>query len=315
MTLFKQLEKNVSKGNARLFIALLLITSGIWMIIQLSKTYTTEASIKLRVKNIPIDRVLDHELMEVEHEVTASGFKLLWLNLKSNNLDIEMKEFKITDDAYRLGNDKIRSILSEKYLIDGKNISFKEDEIVVNYSKREVKYVRIKPNINYSFATGYNTVDSIQVIPDSVKISGEKQNVDKIDHLETESLQLENIDDTLDQKVNLKVPGNKINMGKNKVKLYLPVQKFTEDEKVVPVEMINVPDSLQVNYFPKNVSINYLIPISRYNKIQIDQFKVQCDFSEKFTKQGIMIPELVERPRNIKNVSIKPYKIEYLIKK
>jgi|GEM_PF-1953386 len=315
MTLFKQLEKNVSKGNARLFIALLLITSGIWMIIQLSKTYTTEASIKLRVKNIPIDKVLNKELMEVEHKVTASGFKLLWLNLKSNTLDIEMKAFKRINDVYKLENEKIRSILSEKYLVDGKHISFKEDEIVMNYSKREVKYVGIKPDINYTFATGYNSVDSIQVTPDSVKISGEKQKVDKIDHLETESLQLENIKDTLDQKVNLKIPGNKINVGKDKVKLFLPVQKFTEDEKVVPVEMINIPDSLEVNFFPKNVSINYLIPISKYNKIQVDQFKVQCDFSEKFTKQGIMIPELVERPGNIKNLSIKPYKIEYLIKK
>lgn len=315
MTLLQQLEKNVSKKNARLFIALLLITSGTWMIIQLSKTYTTDASIKVRINNIPIDKVLSSESMEVDHQITASGFKLLWLDLRSNTLDIDMKEFKRTDDAYILGNDKIRSILSEKYLIDGKDISFKEDEIVVDYSRREVKYVKVRPNINYTFATGYNTVDSIKVIPDSVKISGKKENVDGIDHLETESIQLEDVDDTLDQKAKLKFPGNKIKLGKKQVKVYLPVQKFTEDEKVVPVEMVNVPDSLQVNYFPKNVSINYLIPISRYNKIQIDQFKVQCDFSEKFTKQGFMIAELVGKPEDIKNVSITPYKIEYLIKK
>lgn len=315
MTLLKQLEKTVSKGNARLFIALLLITSGIWMIIQLSKTYRTDAFIKLRIENIPIDRVLSSKLMEVDHQITASGFKLLWLDLRSNTINIDLEEFEETGNSYKLITDKIRSILSERYLIDGNDISFDENEIVVDYSKREVKYVKVRPNINYTFATGYNTVDSIKVIPDSVKISGKKENVDGIDHLETESIQLENVDDSLDQKANLKVPGNNINIGKKEVKLYLPVQKFTEDEKVVAVELINIPDSIQVNYFPKNVSINYLIPISRYNKIQIDQFKVQCDFSEKFTKQGIMIPELVEKPKDIKNVSISPYKIEYLIKK
>ena len=315
MILADKIKKNISKSNARLFFAILLLTSGIWLIIQLSKTYSKNASLKIDITDIPIDRVIDNKTVQVNYKITANGFKLLWLDLKTNRFDVKFSNFKEKGDHYNLNMDKVTTLVSNKFVIKEKNIEFEQDNIRIDFSERMVKKVDVKPQLSYTFASGYNTIDRIKTTPDSVKISGKKNEVAKLSYLKTENVSVENIDDTISLKVKLKVPSSNINVGIDKVEIHLPVQKFTEDEKILPINLINVPDSLQVNYFPKNVSINYLVPISKYNKINEEQFKIECDFNEKFINQGILIPELVKRPNNIKNISINPYKIEYLIKK
>ena len=315
MTFTEVLKENISKSNVRLFFVLLLITSAIWLIIQLSKTYSTRASINALITNIPIDRVVDNKKVNIDYKLKTSGFKLLWLNLKSNQIELSLDNFQASKGFYKLDVNKLASILSDKYLIEENSVEFDKKMISINFSERQVKSVGIKPQLTYTFAPGYNSVGRIDTTPDSVKISGKRNEVAQLSYLKTEEIKVENIDDTLKLQANLKVPSDNINVETNEVELFLAVQKFTEDEKVLPVNLVNVPDSLQVNYFPKNVSVNYLVPISMYNKVNDEQFKIECNYNEKFIKQGILIPELVKKPENIKNISINPYKVEYLIKK
>ena len=133
--------------------------------------------------------------------------------------------------------------------------------------------------------------------------------------MKTEEVNISKVDDTINQFIKIRIPKDDIKIDRKQVEIYLPVEKFTEDEKVIPIQLTNVPDSLQVNYFPKNVSLNYLVPISKYNKITAEQFIVQCDFNNRFSKQGIIIPEVIKKPEPIKNLKISPSKIEFLIKK
>ena len=315
MTFVEVLKENISKGNARLFFVLLLITTAIWLVIQLSKTYSTNASLNAVITNIPIDKVVDNKSFTIDYKLTTSGFKLLWLNLKSDQVKLSLEKFEEKEDSYNLDVSEVAALLNDRYLIKNDNLEFDKNTISINFSERKVKSVGIKPRLTYSFAPGYNSASEIRTTPDSVKISGKKDKVNRLNYLRTEKIKIENVEDTLRLNANVKVPSDDISIETNKVELFLPVEKFTEDEKVLPINLVNAPDSLQVNYFPKNVSVKYLVPVSKYNKINIEQFRIECNFNEKFMKQGILIPKLVMKPGSIKNVSISPYKIEYLIKK
>ena len=111
----------------------------------------------------------------------------------------------------------------------------------------------------------------------------EKKNFRQDKIFKNRKVNISKVDDTINQLIKIKIPKQDIKIDKKQVKVYLPVEKFTEDEKVIPIQLTNVPDSLQVNYFPKNVSLNYLVPISKYNKITAEQFSVvQCDFKIGF---------------------------------
>lgn len=315
MTFNQNLKNYINKGNARLFFALLLVTSGIWLIIQLSKTYTANLSAKILITQVPIDQVLDKKKFTVDYELKTSGFKLFWLDFKSDVIEFELNKFDQSDNAYSLNSRELKSSLTDKYFVNEENIKLNQDTFEIRFSEKEVKYLKVRPEVTYSFAAGYNTVHQLETDPDSVKVSGKKEILEQINYLKTEKVDISKVDDTINRLINIKIPKQEINIEKEQVKVYLPVEKFTEDEKVIPIKLTNVPDSLQVNYFPKNVSLNYLVPISKYNKITAEQFSVECDFKNRFSKQGIIIPKVIKKPEHIKNINISPSKIEFLIKK
>ena len=315
MTFNQNLKTYISKGNARLFFALLVITSGIWFIIQLSKTYNANLSVTVEITQVPIDQVLNRKKITIDYELKASGFKLFWLDYKSNVIEFELDELDQSENAYSLNSKEIKTSLKDRYFVKEENIKLNKETFKISYSEKEVKYLKVRPNVTYSFAAGYNTIDQLETDPDSVKVSGKKEILEQIKYLNTEKINISKVDDTINQLIKIKLPKQDINVDKKKVKVYLPVEKFTEDEKVIPIQLVNVPDSLQVNYFPKNVSLNYLVPISRYNKVKAEQFVVQCSFKDRFSKQGIIIPRVIKKPDHIKNINISPSKIEFLIKK
>ena len=315
MTFNQNLKNYISKGNARLFFALLLVTSGIWLIIQLSKTYNANLVVTIEITEVPVDQVLEKEMFTIDYELKTSGFKLFWLDFKSNLIDFELSKLDQSENAYTLNSKEIKASLTDKYSVNENNIKLNQDTFKIHFSEKEVKYVKVNPDINYSFAAGYNTVHQLKTDPDSIKISGKKNILDQIKYLKTEKVDISKVDDTINRFINIKIPKEEINIEREQVKVYLPVEKFTEDEKVIPIQLVNVPDSLQVNYFPKNVSLNYLVAISKYNKITAEKFIVQCDFENRFSKQGIIIPKVIKKPQHIKNINISPSKIEFLIKK
>jgi len=315
MNINQNLKTYISKGNARLFIALLLITSGIWFIIQLSKTYKADLSVNIKFTDIPINQVIDNKKISVNYELKATGFKLIWHDFKSNIIDYSLNKLNQSEQSYLLNTDLIKDSLKNKYFIKEENIKFNKDTIKINFSEKEVKYVKIKPLVSYSFASGYNTIHQLKTNPDSIKVSGKKNILNQIKYIKTKKIKITDVNDTINQLINLRTPKEEIDVKEEQVKIYLPVQKFTEVKKVVSVQITNVPDSIQVNYFPKNVSLNYLVPISKYNDISTEQFKVECDFKDKYSKQGIIIPKVTKKPDYIKNINISPSKIDFFIKK
>ena len=83
MALNQSLKNYINKGNARLFFALLLVTTGIWFIIQLSKTYTTNLSITVQITQAPIDLVLEKKeiTLIISSKQTVLNYSGLILNL------------------------------------------------------------------------------------------------------------------------------------------------------------------------------------------------------------------------------------------
>lgn len=315
MTSLQKVKKYISRKNARTFFSLLLITTGIWLILQLSKTYTTDAKVTLNIVDIPMEKLLESENLRLSYQIEASGFKLFWLDFKSNNIEIELENFNQKQNSLFLNTDKLKVILANKYSTDSTNIKFRKNMLSLSYTDKQSKYVKIKPDINYSFSSGYNSTNELRLLPDSIKISGSEDQIRKIESIKTNPYVFNNLKDTLRENIKLVNINQSISLSNKKITAFLPVQKFTEDEKKVDIKLINVPDSIQVNFFPKYVRINYLVPINKYNKVSNEQFQIICDFNKKYENEGIMIPKVKLKPYFIKNINMRPSKIEYLIKK
>ena len=153
--------------------------------------------------------------------------------------------------------------------------------------------------------------------PDSVVVVGAKDLVSKVNFVETEKVVLSDVKKNLLETVQLKIPKktNNLTFSNENVILKAKVEKFTEGALKIPVNVINVPESINLKYFPKEVSVSYYVSLSNFNSILAKDFKVVCDYNKVVNNQPLLVPEIERFPKLVKNVKIKQQRIEFIILK
>jgi hypothetical protein len=96
----------------------------------------------------------------------------------------------------------------------------------------------------------------------------------------------------------------------------LPVSKFTEAYFEVPIETINVPDSLELKTFPRIARLTFLISLNKYDKIKPNDFRVEVDFNDIEKMLGQKLPiKLTFSPKAAHSVKYHPENVEFILEK
>jgi hypothetical protein len=107
---------------------------------------------------------------------------------------------------------------------------------------------------------------------------------------------------------------NQVAFSKKKVRLIIPVDKFTELSYLVNINHLNVPDTLILKTFPNSVKITFRVTLSYFYKVSPDIFEPYVDFNEIETsissKLKVMLNDV---PEYIHSVTVYPSSVEYLI--
>ena len=142
--------------------------------------------------------------------------------------------------------------------------------------------VPVKPNFNISYSPGYNVLNTIVTIPDSVKIIGPESLLLKIDKIETEVLRRKEVYKPFSTQLSLisETKNSQIKVKTKAVTVNVNVEKFTEGILSLPVNIINVPKDVKVNYFPKTINLSYYTSLENFNTIDVNDFEVVCDYNE-----------------------------------
>jgi hypothetical protein len=128
-------------------------------------------------------------------------------------------------------------------------------------------------------------------------------------------LALSNIRTNISETVKLKLPkkNKDLTFSNTEVVLKAVVEKFTEGTLKIPVSIINVPETITLKYFPKEVNVSYYVSLDDYKTISPTDFKVVCDYGKVIGNQSVLVPELVKFPKNVKNATISQKRIEFII--
>lgn len=310
---FKQLlkSKKLNVFGAFFLLAFILLYAS-----KLSQNYTENLTFKLDFKNIPESNVLIQQDSVVEVVVSASGFRLLPLFFEDNvlrvdyNTDITQtsnKYFWISKDI----KPKIQSQMGEQVQI----LSVKPDTLWFKFEALAVKKVPVKLGSEVVFKPGYDVVGNFKIEPDSVKIIGSETDIKMINSIETEPFPKTEVHKDIDVSLQLNLPEsyNHLKLSSRKVVISGKIEKFTEGTVNVPVVITNVPSNVQLNFFPKTVTVSYYLPLQEYKTVKPSQFKVECDYSSIVeNKQSYLIPKLVKKPTSVKAARLKQKKIEFI---
>jgi YbbR domain-containing protein len=314
-------EKILLNKRVATFLCCIFISVLFWFLMTMAKEYTITVAYPVNYINSPKDKVIANNLPEkINIEIKSKGFFLLAYEFKDPQMvyvDLnESRSMGIRNHHYLLTNSQINNF-TDQFSSRIKIQRIVPDTIFLNFNKKITKRVPVKANLKLGIDSRYQQSDSVKLIPGFVDISGAADVIDKVDHVETIPVSLENIDKT--QTINLKIAvdsGKKgFELNPSQVKALVTVVKFTEANIELPIEAINLPPGYTLKSFPDKVNVRYNVAFDNYDKINAQQFRAVIDYKKADPGSNKLRITLEKFPMDIRSVKLNPERVEFILKK
>ncbi|WP_299103796.1 YbbR-like domain-containing protein [uncultured Tenacibaculum sp.] len=303
----------------KVFFGFLFAAALMWLLINLSKEYSSVVKYEVNYINLPQNKVYkSNPIKHLDIIVEGSGFKLFAENLSTPqiNLDLETLQKKGRSHYFFLPKN-IQSQIQKQLRKGIKILAIEKDSIIVSLDKLASKKVPLKPNVKLNFQLGYDLAKPIEVTPSTIAISGTQSQLNEIKELVLEELTLSNVSGNVSKALKIISPKqSSIKFEEKEALINLEVDKFTEGEVDVPITIKNIPSHIQLNIFPKKVKVTYKVGLSNFNKISSESFVIICDYQKALNDNvNFLIPQIKDKPTMISSVRLSPNKIDFLINK
>jgi len=309
LQLFRSKKLNV-------FVLFFIISLTILILSKLSQNYQGTLVFKVKPINVKETQViLNDSSNQLNITLDTYGFKWLRYAVSKPIVEVDLESDVILKDTILIWTEKKGfSNISKQLGKDIKVININPDSLVFRYDVNQVKKVPIKADLDVSFLQGFNTLDSIKVTPDSIKLIGPASLLKSIDFIKTKHKSFSDLKGNVDKPIQLVVDSisDEVKVESNIVQFHLEVSKFTEGVVTLPVTIVNVPEDVKINYFPKQITVKYATTINDFNSISEEDFKVECNYANSKNK-SYLIPKIVASPKNVKNIRLQEQQIEFII--
>lgn len=309
-----------NKRKVKVFLFILVLTSILWLLIELSKTSIGTAKFKLEYTNVPANKLMQSKpISNLNITLKAPGFSLLKYKLKTQKIAVNLKNsVKSGSNYYLLPNNQI-TYLNGQLAKETEIIGVLEDTIFLDLGVNMSKKVPVNPSLDIKFKLGYNLIDSIIIIPDSILVTGSKKLIDSIQELTTSILEIQDVYENINEDININLPTKDkyFTVSTTKVKIIANVDKFTEGKFKIPVAIINQPEGIIINTFPREIEVIYQAGLSNFNKISSNSFLIVFDY-EQYNKDTLiqyLTPVIKKKSEFISSLKVQPAQIEFLIQK
>lgn len=311
-----KLIKSVKSKRINIFLMFLVVSFGILILTKLSKIYTNTIAFNIVMQNVPeTDVILSDSTPILNISLKTQGFNFLKYYIKKPVIGINFSEnINKTNGVYTWNNKTAYSDIISQFDKDIEVLHINPDTLQFKYDKNDIKRVPIVLNTNVEFKLGHDLLDDYKLTPDSVKIVGPKSVLSEINKIETDTLQLNEVFSDINSNVKLKlISADLLKYSPTEVLVFANVDRFTEGRLKVPVEVVNVPDSIGIKYFPKIVTISYYTSLTNYKSVNNTDFKVICDFNDVTHNQQYLLPKIINKPTEVRNLKINLKQIEFII--
>ncbi|MDB4108498.1 YbbR-like domain-containing protein [Flavobacteriaceae bacterium] len=313
----KNIKSNIIQGKRlNVFVLFLSLSFLISLLSKLSNTYTQTLQFELQPTQIESNElIVSKRSKAINVTLSGRGFELLKYYISEPVIDVDFSQLNKDKTHYywteRNQLEKIINHFDAKITVKAIN----PDTVLFPYDHQFIKKIPVTVLINTSFAVGYDLVNSYRAVPDSITVIGPESILKSMTTVRTKLLNLDAVNSNIDQDVNLDLPikSNQLKYSHQTVSISAEVSKFTEGSVNVPVTIINVPDAVNINFFPKEIPVIFYATLKAYNSIDAGDFSVECDFNSLNIDNNYLNPVLVNQPINIKTAKLKVTQLEYVI--
>lgn len=321
-------DKARQKGKFRkkfsIFLLCLFLSTFMWLFIKLTRDYTLDFRFAITYKNFPKHLVLsDIPDSVLTIGLNAKGFKLLaarYLHRKPS-LEVNCKDGRIRHNADGF---YMRFVVSRllpqlnKQLPSSHSITFvSPDTITLHFTDASHKKVPVMLRLATSFRKQYQLYDRIKLSPDSVIVTASPSVLDTLHFVETEAITKKNLDESQKFTLRLKVPlsPGQMRISDDSVQVFIPVEKYTEADFIVPIEVKGASGQTHIKTFPDKCTITCMVPVKDFRHVNAGMFSASAAFSPGLVKTSKLKVSLTQWPQRINILKIAPAEVEFIILK
>ncbi len=314
-----KIDKLKNDRQLIVFLVCLLIASALWFLNALSKDYSTTVSYPVKYVNPPKNEFLANELPDkLDLKVDAHGFTLLRHKLSLSfspivlNLSNITKDVNPVADIYTVNSKSLIRRISEQVSNEITITDIQPEVLKILFDSLKSKSVPVKSDITIDFKPQYKLKAPVYATPENVKITGPSIILDSIDTIRTDVKTFSKVDANLERMVDLIAP-EKTSVMPPKVKINIEVEKFTEKELTIPIQIKNKPDNVSVKLFPSEVKVVFTVGLSEFDKIKPSDFEASVDFNSAEKGSDNIVVTIDKKPEVNQLVRFSPERVEFLI--
>ena len=300
------------KPNVITIILSALFSVVLWVFVSFSEDYSTNITVPIEFTDFKDDYTIQFQsARETSLTLQGKGWALAQITMGPKNI------FEISTDS-KTGKQQIqvRDELSHNPWLTSSVQVTRVNPPQVEYTMERINYksIPIVPNISIGTKENYGLVSEVTTKPDSVRISGPKSIVKKLNAVITKSIVFDELDDKVVLKVDLE-PVNHITFENNSCTINFDIQKIVDKNfKDITVEVIDLPPSRELLLFPSKINVTLRGGIKKLGTLNQDEIRAYVKFQQAFTDTlGIVVPT-IEIPGYTKTTNIEPKNLEYIIK-
>jgi YbbR domain-containing protein len=318
--------ETINKRNDRrplIFLASLVIASVLWLVNVMGKTFETEVSMPINYTNLPQEVVMVNQPTEaLQVRIEAHGFTLLRnrLRLSFYPINFNMKAFLTHIDGARPGvrhhlpSNRFHGYIAKQIGSEISIVSIFPDTLYFEFDKVVEKKKPVKGDFELTFAKQYFLYDSIKFEPDSIMVRGPQKMLDTLSFVKTEKRKYKNLNANQKRKVKL-AENEQLKFDRKTVEAYIPVSIFSEYTANVPINVINIPDSLSMVTFPGSVKVTCQVAVPDYGNINPSNFLFVVDYEQLLAGVATLSVNHVHAPFYVRKLSFTPHEVEYIIER
>lgn len=313
------LEKIRNDRRIVIFALCLFIATALWFLNALSKDYSTTVSYPVKFVNPPRNMFLtSNPPAKFQLNVNAHGFSLLRhkLSLSSSPIVLDLTTIRQEEDGtsntITVQTQNLISRFSDQVSSEITITDITPQVLTLIFDSLETKMVSVEANIKKEFKSQFYQKGAITVKPESIQISGPATALDTIQSLKTELTEIKDINTDIERTVRVSHPEN-TRVSEERITIQIPVERFTEKEISLPIQVKNKPETTSIKLFPSEAKISFLVGMSEYENITAADFKAFVDYNEADHDAETLKIEIESKPPYIQMLRISPQNVEFLV--
>lgn len=308
------------KRKMLVFSFFLAVSVIIWMLNALSKEYTTEIKYPIAYSKFPENKILVSDVPDhLQLKVTAHGYALLSYKLSNRPIPLSFPVTSYTMNT--LNGDTSRLFLLTRYAREQvarqlpselQLLEISPDSLIFHFATEVTRKLPVRPVIHFNPGRNFTLKTGVTIQPDSIMVTGPDIFIDTMQAVPTKTIELGTLEKSYKGMLQLKgFP--RIRYSADKVECAIELEKMTEVQVMVPVQISGLPDSLLMQTFPQEVRVTGRIGLSKYERIVPEAFWAGVDYLETNENKPRLQVQLRTVPNDLSGVNFYPQTVEYLI--